>query len=167
MYSSKACPGTVHDIPQQNLLIDAFPTFLCGEGGGFEQKKLTKPRANAKLSVKFEEDFPSKFTQKFMPREGATILLEDEDGNEYPTSYEVKHLGLSAGWAAFAEHNLQVGDALVFHLIMPHKFKWDIVMILNLILLIHNLVQVYIVRADQLSQVDGALALMSLSAQAR
>ncbi|KAK6916472.1 B3 DNA binding domain [Dillenia turbinata] len=95
-------------------------------------------------------DFPSEFSQKFMPREDSTILLEDEGGNEYKTSYEVKHLGLSEGWAAFVEeHKLQVGDALIFHLIKPHKFK------------------VYIVRADQLSEVDGALALMSLSGQAR
>lgn len=52
------------------------------------------------------------------------LVLEDEDGNEYDSKYIAKRTGLSGGWRAFAlEHKLDYGDALVFELIEPTRFK--------------------------------------------
>lgn len=52
------------------------------------------------------------------------LVLEDEHGNEYDSKYIAKRTGLSGGWRAFAlEHKLDDGDALVFELIEPTRFK--------------------------------------------
>jgi hypothetical protein len=50
--------------------------------------------------------------------------LEDEDGDEFPTKYLADKTGLSGGWRGFSiDHELEDGDALVFQLINPAKFK--------------------------------------------
>jgi hypothetical protein len=52
------------------------------------------------------------------------MVLEDEDGVEFPATYIGKRVGLSGGWRAFAlEHKLDDGDALVFELTEPTRFK--------------------------------------------
>lgn len=52
------------------------------------------------------------------------MVLEDEDGNEYEAVFISSRTGLSGGWRAFAlEHKLDDGDALVFELVDPKKFK--------------------------------------------
>lgn len=52
------------------------------------------------------------------------ITLIDESGNEFPTKYLARKTGLSGGWKGFAvDHQLVDGDALVFQLIKPTKFK--------------------------------------------
>ena len=50
--------------------------------------------------------------------------LEDEDGNECNAMYLGKRSGLSGGWRGFAlDHKLDDGDALVFELVQPTRFK--------------------------------------------
>ena len=52
------------------------------------------------------------------------MVLVDEAGQEFDTTYLAGKKGLSAGWRGFSIHqNLHAGDALVFHLIAPTKFK--------------------------------------------
>lgn len=52
------------------------------------------------------------------------MVLEDESGVEYEAKYIGERTGLSGGWRAFAlEHKLDDGDALVFELIEPARFK--------------------------------------------
>lgn len=52
------------------------------------------------------------------------MVLEDESGAEYEAKYIGERTGLSGGWRAFAlEHKLDDGDALVFELIEPARFK--------------------------------------------
>lgn len=52
------------------------------------------------------------------------MVLVDEAGQEFDTTYLAGKRGLSAGWRGFSIHqNLLAGDALVFHLIAPTKFK--------------------------------------------
>ena len=52
------------------------------------------------------------------------MTLEDEEGDEYPTVFLARKTGLSGGWKRFSvAHNLVDGDALVFQLIRPTKFK--------------------------------------------
>uniref|UniRef100_A0A7N0T1G5 TF-B3 domain-containing protein n=1 Tax=Kalanchoe fedtschenkoi TaxID=63787 RepID=A0A7N0T1G5_KALFE len=59
-----------------------------------------------------------------MPKEDEMITLEDEDGNESPSKYLADSTRLSGGWRCFTlDHELVDGDALVFQLIRPTKFK--------------------------------------------
>lgn len=52
------------------------------------------------------------------------MVLEDEEGSEYKAVYIGTRAGLSGGWRAFAlEHKLDDGDALVFELVEPARFK--------------------------------------------
>ena len=52
------------------------------------------------------------------------ITLEDENGDESETKYLAGKTGLSGGWRGFAiNHDLVDGDALVFQLVSPTKFK--------------------------------------------
>ncbi|XP_026413137.1 putative B3 domain-containing protein At5g58280 isoform X2 [Papaver somniferum] len=67
---------------------------------------------------------PNDFCQKYLTEEKMTIVLEDEEGVEYDTIYIGEKTGLSGGWKAFAkDHKLDDGDALVFELIKPTRFK--------------------------------------------
>lgn len=52
------------------------------------------------------------------------ITLEDENGTTYEAKYLGKRTGLSGGWRGFAlDHKLDEGDAVVFELVEPEKFK--------------------------------------------
>lgn len=52
------------------------------------------------------------------------VVLENEEGTEYGAVFISKRTGLSGGWRAFAlDHKLDDGDALVFELIEPTRFK--------------------------------------------
>ncbi|GMP48840.1 hypothetical protein CsSME_00016055 [Camellia sinensis var. sinensis] len=67
---------------------------------------------------------PSKFCEDHLPKTIVDIVLEDENGAEYDSVYIGKRTGLSGGWRAFAlDHKLDDGDALVFELIEPARFK--------------------------------------------
>ncbi|XP_028077403.1 putative B3 domain-containing protein At5g58280 [Camellia sinensis] len=71
---------------------------------------------------------PSKFCEDHLPKTIVDIVLEDENGAEYDSVYIGKRTGLSGGWRAFAlDHKLDDGDALVFELIEPARFKVYIV----------------------------------------
>ncbi|KAL8546287.1 hypothetical protein ACS0TY_006128 [Phlomoides rotata] len=78
----------------------------------------------------------------------SAVVLEDESGEEFTIKYIAHKTGLSAGWRKFVAGNkLLEGDALIFQLIGPCRFK------------------VYIVRANDLNEVDGALSLLTLDSQ--
>ncbi|KAI3833517.1 hypothetical protein MKW98_024516 [Papaver atlanticum] len=69
---------------------------------------------------------PTKFCESHlsMDREKWEMVLVDEKGIEYDTIYIPKRTGLSGGWKAFAlDHKVDDGDAVVFELIEPAKFK--------------------------------------------
>ena len=70
------------------------------------------------------QGLPSHFCNNNLPRNDGTLTLVDEEGEEYPTVYLARKVGLSGGWRGFSiEHGLVDGDALVFQLIQPTKFK--------------------------------------------
>ena len=51
-------------------------------------------------------------------------MLEDENGEDHHTTYLDYKQGLSAGWRGFAiDHDIKVGDVVVFELVKPTKFK--------------------------------------------
>uniref|UniRef100_A0A1D1Y4V5 B3 domain-containing protein Os06g0194400 n=1 Tax=Anthurium amnicola TaxID=1678845 RepID=A0A1D1Y4V5_9ARAE len=67
---------------------------------------------------------PKQFCVKHLPRKDTRMTLVDEDGKQSPTLYLAEKTGLSAGWRGFSiDHGLVDGDALVFELVTPTKFK--------------------------------------------
>ncbi|KAA8536185.1 hypothetical protein F0562_028663 [Nyssa sinensis] len=90
---------------------------------------------------------PKQFCDLHLPKHDDTIILVDESEQEYATKYLVGKNGLSGGWRGFSiAHKLLEGDVLVFQLVEPCKFK------------------VYIVRANDLDKIDGAIGLLHLDA---
>ncbi|XP_073156795.1 B3 domain-containing protein Os01g0234100-like isoform X2 [Henckelia pumila] len=82
---------------------------------------------------------PKRFCDFHLPKQDDTIVLVDENEQEYNTRYLVNKNGLSGGWRGFSiAHKLLEGDVLIFQVVEPHKLK------------------VYIVRASSLTEVDGA-----------
>jgi len=72
----------------------------------------------------FLQGLPTSFCKRHLPDKDTTIILEDESCKEYNTKFIACKMGLSAGWRQFsAVHKLQEGDALVFQLVEPTKFK--------------------------------------------
>ncbi|KAI3726013.1 hypothetical protein L1987_65810 [Smallanthus sonchifolius] len=71
---------------------------------------------------------PQGFCTKHLPKSTVSVVLEDEDGNDYEAVFISARTGLSGGWRAFAlEHKLDDGDALVFELVERTRFKIYIV----------------------------------------
>mgnify|MGYP004712088223 CR=1 FL=1 len=71
-----------------------------------------------------DQGLPSSFCEDHLPKSTVDMVLEDEEGLEFEAVYISKRSGLSGGWRAFAlEHKLDDGDALVFELIEPTRFK--------------------------------------------
>ncbi|MCE3214630.1 hypothetical protein HAX54_052915 [Datura stramonium] len=71
---------------------------------------------------------PTRFCQDHLPKSTVDVLLVNEEGLEYEALFISKRTGLSGGWRAFAlDHKLDDGDALVFELVEPTKFKVYIV----------------------------------------
>ncbi|XP_021825339.1 B3 domain-containing protein Os01g0234100-like [Prunus avium] len=93
---------------------------------------------------------PSLFCKSHLPDKDITMTLEDESGKQYQLKYIAYKTGLSAGWRQFAaSHNLIEGDVLVFQLVEPTKFK------------------VYIIRSNDLTEVDGSLGLLNLDSHTK
>ncbi|KAJ1395586.1 DNA-binding barrel domain superfamily [Sesbania bispinosa] len=111
----------------QSCLGQEFPSFV-------------KSLVRSHVASCFWMGLPVAFCKRHLPDKDVTITLEDESGREYKTKYIACKTGLSAGWRQFsAVHKLQEGDVVVFQLVEPTKFK------------------VYIIRANKLKELDGAL----------
>lgn len=80
-----------------------------------------KPYLNCLVDCK---GLPHSFCQDHLPKNTENMVLENEDGTEYDAVYIGERSGLSGGWRAFAlDHKLDDGDALVFELVEPTRFK--------------------------------------------
>ncbi|KAL1217573.1 putative B3 domain-containing protein [Cardamine amara subsp. amara] len=67
---------------------------------------------------------PSSFCVANFTKETIEIVLEDEKGEEYEAVYIGRRAGISGGWKRFAlDHKLDDGDALLFELVEPKRFK--------------------------------------------
>ncbi|XP_054823657.1 B3 domain-containing protein Os01g0234100-like isoform X1 [Prosopis cineraria] len=116
----------------QSKLDPRFPSFV-------------KSLVRSHVAGCFWMGLPAFFCKRHLPDNDTTVTLEDESGKGYQLKYIACKTGLSAGWRQFsAAHKLQEGDVLVFQLVEPSKFK------------------VYIVRANGLSELDGAVSLPNL-----
>ncbi|KAJ4829600.1 hypothetical protein Tsubulata_014264 [Turnera subulata] len=111
----------------QSNLESNFPSFI-------------KCLVRSHVASCFWMGLPGPFCRAHLPQEDTTITLEDENGKGFRMKYIAYKTGLSAGWRQFSvAHHLVEGDVLVFQLIEPTRFK------------------VYVIKANDLSEVDGAL----------
>ncbi|OIS96354.1 PREDICTED: B3 domain-containing protein Os01g0234100-like [Nicotiana attenuata] len=121
----------------QANLPSQFPSFV-------------KYMLHSHVSRGFWLSFPRKFCDSYLPKHDDTVVLVDENEEEFSTKYLIDKNGLSGGWRGFSiAHNLLEGDVLVFQLIQPCKFK------------------VYIIRENNLTEIDGAISLLNLDLHAR
>nr|XP_033514524.1 B3 domain-containing protein Os01g0234100-like isoform X1 [Nicotiana tomentosiformis] len=121
----------------QANLPSHFPSFV-------------KYMLHSHVSRGFWLSFPRKFCDSYLPKHDDTVVLVDENEEEFATKYLIDKNGLSGGWRGFSiAHNLLEGDVLVFQLIQPCKFK------------------VYIIRENNLTEIDGAISLLNLDFHAR
>lgn len=71
---------------------------------------------------------PLHFCKKHLPGKDEIIVLQDEKGGDWDSIYLAHRTGLSGGWRGFAmDHDLEDGDAIIFELIQPKRFKVHIV----------------------------------------
>ncbi|EYU42672.1 hypothetical protein MIMGU_mgv1a024973mg [Erythranthe guttata] len=98
----------------QANLSPNFPNFL---------KTLRK----SYVTRKFWLILPKPFCHANIPKKDGWMVLLDENDRGYKTEYLVGSHTLSSGWKSFSiAHKLREGDVLVFQLIEPCKFKWQI-----------------------------------------
>ncbi|XP_050365071.1 B3 domain-containing protein At5g42700-like [Argentina anserina] len=93
-------------------------------GLGTDYPTFVKPMLQSHVSGGYWLGVPLSFCRSYLPTRDATVVLIDEEGEEYNTVYLNNNHGLSGGWRGFAmAHDLVDGDALVFQLIRPTTFK--------------------------------------------
>ncbi|GER30877.1 B3 domain-containing protein [Striga asiatica] len=91
---------------------------------------------------------PVPFCKIHLPSKDTQVVLENENGEEFSIKYIAHKTGLSAGWRKFVAGNKLIeGDVLIFQLIEPCRLK------------------VYVIRANDLTEVDGALSLLILDSK--
>ncbi|CAN1324658.1 B3 domain-containing protein Os01g0234100 [Linum perenne] len=130
-------PALIRAEEIQSNLEPAFPSFL-------------KALVRSHVGSCFWMGLPGPFCRANLPKEDTTVTLENEDGKEFNIKYIGYKTGLSAGWRQFCvAHKLLEGDVLVFQLVANCRFK------------------VYIIRAHDLAEVDGALGLLNLDAHTK
>lgn len=86
---------------------------------------FVKLMCRAHVSSRYLFNLPIDFWKKYLPRhEFREMILEDEGGFEQMVNYLGDRGHFGGGWKHFARsHNLEVGDALVFELTAPTRFK--------------------------------------------
>ncbi|KAK2974770.1 hypothetical protein RJ640_027131 [Escallonia rubra] len=89
-----------------------------------EHPSFVKSMVRSHVYSCFWLGLPTAFCEEHLPKSTENMVLEDENGTEYDAVFISKRTGLSGGWRAFAlDHKLDDGDALVFELTEPTKFK--------------------------------------------
>ncbi|CAI9769928.1 unnamed protein product [Fraxinus pennsylvanica] len=136
------------DIEAQFSVMERADRVLASVAS--EGPNFIKCMLPSNVSHGFWLHLPRKFCNLHLPKHDSTVVLVDEWGNEYKTSYLLERNGLSAGWKGFSvSHRLLKGDILIFLLVEPCKLK------------------VHIVRVNSSDVVDAALCLMNLYARGR
>ncbi|KAI3838568.1 hypothetical protein MKW92_014502 [Papaver armeniacum] len=105
---------------------------------------------------------PKRFSTSFMSKDKISMTLVDHKGKMYNVTYIGYRTALSGGWKGFAEdHNLRMGDAVLFQLVNLETFKVFIVR--------ENGVADTDGRADTdgTEDNDGDISLLELKAQAQ
>ncbi|KAI3462757.1 hypothetical protein Pfo_019420 [Paulownia fortunei] len=117
---------------------------------GNDHPSFLKALVRSHVASCFWMGLPVPFCKLHLPIKDTTVILENEIGEEFSIKYIAHKTGLSAGWRKFVAGNkLLEGDVLIFQLIGPCRFK------------------VYVIRANDLTEVDGALSLLILDSQTK
>lgn len=142
-YDEQCSPGefkssaVMRALEVRSNLEQEFPSFV-------------KSLVRSHVASLFWMGLPGAFCKSYLPARDSTMTLEDEAGRHFQVKYIAHKTGLSAGWRQFsAAHKLLEGDVLVFQLVGPTKFK------------------VYVTRASDLTEVDGALGLLNLESRTK
>lgn len=91
---------------------------------GSKHPSFIKSLVRSHVSSCFWLGLPTDFCRKYLPPEDTKMVLEDEKGEECDTVFIAVRTGLSGGWRGFSlDHKLDDGDALVFELVEPKRFK--------------------------------------------
>lgn len=89
---------------------------------------FVKPMLQSHVTGGFWLGLPSMFCKTYLPKKDDKVILENEKGDEWETVFLANKAGLSGGWRGFSlDHGLVDGDALVFELVEPCRFKIHIV----------------------------------------
>ncbi|KAJ0754159.1 putative transcription factor B3-Domain family [Helianthus annuus] len=108
---------------------------------GNEHPTFVKTMLGSHVTRCFWMGLPFRFGRSFLPKQDSLMVIEDENGDQSNCKLIAYRYGLSAGWREFAvRRKLREGDVLIFQLVESCKFK------------------VYIVRANDLKEVDGAVS---------
>ncbi|KAL0343683.1 UNVERIFIED_CONTAM: B3 domain-containing protein [Sesamum angustifolium] len=133
---------------------------LMSKGNGTISGSTSPVQLKSPTMIRAEEGLPVPFCKVHLPIKDTTVILENENGEEFPIKYIAHKTGLSAGWRKFVAGNkLLEGDVLIFQLIGPCMFK-----VMQANLFYWDFIQ-YIIRANDLTEVDGALSLLILDSQ--
>ncbi|KNA12124.1 hypothetical protein SOVF_128700 isoform A [Spinacia oleracea] len=117
----------------QSKLDPEYPSFV---------KALVKSHVTGCFWMRL----PAPFCQTHLPVIDTFFTLETHSKKLYKAKYLASRQGLSGGWKGFAvSERLLEGDALVFHLISDTKFK------------------VYVIKENNLTEVDGTLSSINLN----
>lgn len=151
---SPSKPKAVRDPSKTCFKSDTNPTMVrAGElqsSLGTDHPSFIKIMLRSHVATCFWMGLPVPFCRSFLPKHDIVMVIEDEKGQQYNHKYIAHKTGLSAGWRKFAiVHKLLEGDVLVFQLVEPCKLK------------------VYIVRANDSKQVDGANDLLNDNAHTK
>lgn len=110
------------DVPEstrQAALDAAEVVYKALKNPGFVRGMLHSHTASG-----FWLGLPVSFCREYLPHRDETIVLEDEKLLEWECVYLAKKIGLSGGWRGFSiDHSLVDGDACVFELVEPKRFK--------------------------------------------
>ncbi|KAH0700496.1 B3 domain-containing protein Os01g0234100-like [Solanum tuberosum] len=140
--------GSGNATQMKSPIIIRAEEFLLSIGN--EYPSFMKLLVRSHVGSCFWMGLPVPFCKNHLPRKDTLVILESETGEEYEIKYIAEKTGLSAGWRKYAAaHKLVEGDVLVFQLVEPTRFK------------------VYVIRANDLKEVDGALSLLNLDAPAK
>lgn len=135
--------GSGSATQMKSAIIIRAEEFLSNIGN--EYPCFMKLLVRSHVGSCFWMGLPVPFCKIHLPRQDTPVILESENGEEYEIKYIAEKTGLSAGWRKYAAaHKLVEGDVLVFQLVEPTRFK------------------VYVIRANDLKEVDGALSLLNL-----
>ncbi|CAN4082890.1 unnamed protein product [Withania somnifera] len=136
--------GSGSAIQMKSPIIRA-QEFLANLGN--EYPSFMKLLVRSHVGSCFWMGLPVPFCKNHLPRKDTPVILESENGEEFEIKYIAGKTGLSAGWRKFAAaQKLLEGDVLVFQLVEPTRFK------------------MYVIRENDLKEVDGALSLLNLDA---
>ncbi|KAF5727246.1 B3 domain-containing protein [Tripterygium wilfordii] len=119
-------------------------------GLGSHHPSFVKPMLQSHVTGGFWLGLPCTFCKRHLPQDDEMVTLVDEEGVEFQTKYLALKTGLSGGWRGFSiDHHLVHGDAVVFQLVKPTRFK------------------VYIIRSNGSEKEDEKCGLPNLNGYAR